>query len=326
MKPLSLMFAVVTSALSVGLVSPMSAQRGGAGGGPTIPQLPFHRVEDFFHYPAHLVIGRLSGVDVAPDGRIVALNRGYHPVIVFNPDGTFKETWGDGSDRFEGAHAVRFDPQGHLWYVDAAYDQIIRFDAEGRTVGTLGTNPEPWTWLTHVIERAARGRSSFYQETDIGWSSDGSSFVADGYGNSRVAKFDKDGNFVKDWGERGGQPGNFNTPHSLVVDANDIVYVADRGNSRIQTFDTDGNLKSVWNLPSAPWSLCLTDGPSPVMFVGSVGRVYKMDLTGKILGMFGRPGRMPGTIDSVHGIACPDQNTVYVANLYGARLDKWVAQ
>ena len=165
-----------------------------------------------------------------------------------------------------------------------------------------------------------------YQETDIGWSKDGSSFVADGYGNSRVAKYDKDGNFVKSWGERGGQPGNFNTPHSLVVDNNDVVYVADRGNSRIQVFDTEGNRKAVWNLPTAPWSLCLTNGPSQVMFVGSVGRVYKMDLSGKVLGAFGRAGRMPGTIDSIHRSPVRTRRRVYLANLYASRLDKWVSQ
>ena len=122
------------------------------------------------------------------------------------------------------------------------------------------------------------------------------------------------------------QPGDFNTPHSLVVDNNDVIYVADRGNSRIQVFDTEGNLKAVWKLPTAPWALCLTNGPNQVMFVGSVGRVYKMDLSGKILGVFGRPGRMPGTIDSVHGIACPDEKAVYLANLYASRIDKWVVQ
>ena len=151
-------------------------------------------------------------------------------------------------------------------------------------------------------------------------------FVSDGYGNSRVAKFDKDGNFIKAWGERGAQPGDFNTPHSLVVDNNDVIYVADRGNSRIQVFDREGELKAVWKMPTAPWALCLTNGPNQVMFVGSVGRVYKMDLTGKILGAFGRPGRMAGTIDSAHGIACPDERAVYLANLYASRIDKWVAQ
>ncbi len=317
------LFVSAVSALALALcaVNTMHAQDGPAG--PPIATLPFHLVENFFHYPAYSVIGRLSGVAVGPNGNIVALNRGYHPVLEFKADGSFVRTWGEGSSMFEGAHSLRFDRQGDLWYMDAADNIIFHFDKEGRTVGTIGTNPEPWTWLTHVIERAVPGKANLYQETDIGWSRDGSMFVADGYGNSRVAKYDKDGNFVKAWGERGAQPGNFNTPHSLVVDNNDVVYVADRGNSRIQTFDTEGNRKAVWNLPTAPWSLCLTNGPSPVMFVGSVGRVYKMDLTGKILGAFGRSGRMPGTIDSIHQLACPDEKTLYLANLYASRLDKW---
>jgi DNA-binding beta-propeller fold protein YncE len=317
------LFASAVSALAMALcaVNTMHAQDGPAG--PPIATLPFHLVENFFHYPAYSVIGRLSGVAVGPNGNIVALNRGYHPVLEFKADGSFVRTWGEGSSMFEGAHSLRFDRQGDLWYMDAADNIIFHFDKDGRTVGTIGTNPEPWTWLTHVIERAVPGKANLYQETDIGWSRDGSMFVADGYGNSRVAKYDKDGNFVKSWGERGAQPGNFNTPHSLVVDNNDVIYVADRGNSRIQTFDTEGNRKAVWNLPTAPWSLCLTNGPNPVMFVGSVGRVYKMDLTGKILGAFGRSGRMPGTIDSIHQLACPDEKTLYLANLYASRLDKW---
>jgi DNA-binding beta-propeller fold protein YncE len=301
-------------------IVPAFAQGGGAA---ALPQLPFHLEPDFFHYPAHSVIGRVSGIAVGPSGTIVTLNRGYHPVMEFKPDGSFLRSWGEGSAMFEGAHQVRFDPQGNLWYVDAAHDIIYRFDSEGRTVGALGSDPEPWTWSTHVIERAVRAKNAFYQETDIGWSKDGSMFVSDGYGNSRVVKFDKDGNFVKAWGERGTAPGDFNTPHSLVVDNNDIVYVADRANNRVQSFDTEGKLKAVWNLPGAAWSLCLTNGPRQVIFVGSVGRVYEMDLTGKILGVFGRPGRMPGTIDSVHALACPDENTVYIANLYSNRLDKW---
>ena len=311
--------------ISLCVVAAMHAQEGGAGA-PPIPRLPFRLVENFFHYPAYSIVGRVSGIAVAPNGAIVVLNRGHHPMMEFKSDGTFVRSWGEGSKMFEGAHTVRFDLQGNLWYVDAADNIIFRFDSEGRTVGTLGTNPEPWTYLTHVFERGVRGRAALYQQTDIGWGKDGSSYVADGYGNSRVAKFDKDGNFVKAWGERGAQPGNFNTPHGLVVDNNDVVYVADRGNSRIQVFDAEGSQKGVWNMPTAPWALCLTNGPNQVMFVGSVGRVYKMDLGGKILGSFGRPGRMPGTIDSIHQLACPDERTVYLANLYASRPDKWVAQ
>jgi DNA-binding beta-propeller fold protein YncE len=321
----AMMSAVGAAVILLCAAAAIYAQGGGASTA-ALPQLSFRLVENFFHYPSNYVVGRVSGITVGPKGNIIALNRGYHPVLEFTSDGTFVRSWGEGSGMFVGAHAVRFDPQGNLWYVDAADDIIYRFDSEGRTVGTLGTNPEPWTWETHVIEHAVRGRAQFYQETDIGWTKDGSMFVSDGYGNSRVAKFDKDGNFVKSWGERGTQPGEFNTPHSLVVDNNDVIYVADRGNSRIQTFDTEGNLKEVWRLPTAPWALCLTSGPSQVMFVGSVGRVYKMDLTGKVLGVFGRPGRMAGTIDSVHGISCPDDKAVYLANLYASRIDKWVAQ
>jgi hypothetical protein len=163
MKKRFLMSAVCAAAISLCAVAPMNAQGGDgvarrvAPGGPApIPQLPFHLMENFFHYPANYILGRVSGIAVAPTGNIVALNRGYHPVLEFKADGTFVHSWGEGSGMFVGAHQVRFDPQGNLWYVDAADDIIYRFDSEGRTVGTLGTNPEPWTWLTHVIERRSR--------------------------------------------------------------------------------------------------------------------------------------------------------------------------
>jgi DNA-binding beta-propeller fold protein YncE len=326
MKKYFVMSVVCVAAMSLWGSATIKAQEGGASAAP-IAQLPFKLVENFFHYPAYSIIGRVSGIAVHPTtGNIVALVRGNNPVLEFKADGSFVRTWGQGSEMFKGAHTLRFDAGGNLWYVDAADNIIFRFDSEGRTIGTLGTNPEPWTWLTHVYERGVPNKAALYQETDIGWSKDGTSFVADGYGNSRVAKYSKDGVFIKAWGERGAQPGNFNTPHGLVVDNNDVIYVADRGNSRIQTFDTEGNQKAVWNLPTAPWSLCLTNGPNQTLFVGSVGRVYKMDLSGKVLGMFGRQGRMPGTIDSIHQLACPDEKTVYLANLYASRLDKWVAQ
>src|SRR5258706_4925239 len=164
MKNLFLMSAVCTAAISLCAVTPMSAQRGGGSGGggaAPISQLPFHLVENFFHYPAHSIVGRVSGVDVGPTGNIVALNRGYHPVLEFKSDGTFIGSWGEGSRMFDGAHQVRFDRQGNLWYVDAADNIIYRFDSEGRTVGTLGTNPEPWTYATHVIAGAVPGRAAF---------------------------------------------------------------------------------------------------------------------------------------------------------------------
>jgi DNA-binding beta-propeller fold protein YncE len=256
----------------------------------------------------------------------VALNRGSHPLLEFDRNGKFVRSAGEGSKLFEGAHVVRFDQQGDLWVVFAADNVIYRFDSEGRTVGVLGINDEPWTFLTHVFPGQVRGKASFYQETDIGWTKDGRIFVADGYGNSRIAAFDKDGNFVKEWGERGSQPGNFNTPHSLVVGNDDVIYVADRQNNRVQSFDSDGNLKQVWPIPGPAWSICLTSGPNQTMFVGTIGKIYKLDIsTGKIIGQFGHFGRFPGTLDFLHQIACPDEKTLYIVNEFSSRIDKWTA-
>jgi DNA-binding beta-propeller fold protein YncE len=290
-----------------------------------IPVMPYKLVEGYFHYPAYYDLARMVGVAIGPKGQIVSLNRGPHPVIEFNADGSFLRSWGEGASLFEGAHVVRFDPQGNLWLVAAADNVIFRFDSEGRTVGILGTNEERWTYLTHVFEGRARAKTAFYQQTDIGWAKDGRSFIADGYGNSRIVVFSKDGTYLSEWGERGSAPGQFNTPHSLVVDNNDIIYVADRANNRIQTFDTSGKLLQVWPMPGPVWSICLTNGPNQVLFAGSIGRIYKLDIaTGKILGQFGRTGRFPGTLDSIHQLACPDEKTLYVVNEFASRLDKWV--
>src|SRR6266853_318970 len=116
MKKRFLISAVCAAAISLCAVAPMNAQADGENA-PPMPQLSFHLVENFFHYPANSVVGRVSGIAVAPTGNIVTLNRGYHPVMEFKSDGTFVRSWGEGSGMFVGAHALRFDPQGNLWYV-----------------------------------------------------------------------------------------------------------------------------------------------------------------------------------------------------------------
>jgi DNA-binding beta-propeller fold protein YncE len=331
MKRTYFILSIICAALLLAVrPSPVAAQGGENEQGNNearAPQLPLHLVPNFFKYPSTYVMGEVIGVAVNPQGHIFLLNRGYRPLLEFNPDGTFVRSMGEGSAMFEGAHTIRFDPQGNMWYIDAASNIVIKFDPEGRTTEVLGQRPEPWTWATHVIEHAVPGKAAFYQPTDVTWALDGSVFISDGYGNSRVAKFDREGNFIKSWGERGTANGDFNTPHSIVIDKDQTLYVADRGNSRIQVFDTDGNFKQVWNkLPGPPWSFCITPGPKQVIYVGSVGKIYKLDLTGKVLGTYGHMGRTPGTMDWVHAIACPDENTVFVAEEQAWRLDKYVAE
>lgn len=306
----------------------VSAQDGGGmQGAAAAPQLALHLVDNFFKYPSTYVMGEVIGVATNAKGHIFLLNRGYHPLLEFNADGTFVRSMGEGSAMFDGAHSIRFDPQDNMWYIDAASNMVIKFDKEWHTQEVLGMRPEPWTWLTHVIEHAVPSKVAFYQPTDVTWGPDGSVFISDGYGNSRVVKFDKEGNYVKAWGERGTGKGDFNTPHSIVIDKNQTLYVADRANNRIQLFDTDGNFKQMWTgLPGPPWSFCITPGPNQVIYVGSVGKIYKMDLNGKVLGTLGHYGRTPGTMDWVHAVACPDEKTVFVSEEQAWRLDKYVGE
>src|SRR5579871_3849822 len=123
MKKILWMSAVCVVTIALFAAAPLRPQgRGGRGGadGAQLPELPFHLVPGFFHYPPYYVIGRASGITVDLKGNILALNRGPHPVIEFKPDGTFLRSWGEGSTMFAGAHVLRVDPQGNVWYVDAA--------------------------------------------------------------------------------------------------------------------------------------------------------------------------------------------------------------
>ncbi len=148
--------------------------------------------------------------------------------------------------------------------------------------------------------------------------------MTDGYGNSRVAHFGADGNFIKDWGRRGSDVEQFNTPHGIVIDSKGTLYVADRGNRRIQVFDEDGKFLKVWNNVGAPWSVCITPGPDQVIWSadGVSGRFYKLDLNGNILGEFGKAGKLAGEFGWTHGIACPSANVVYAAEELNYRVQK----
>ena len=304
--------------------APLTGQENARGRASTslAPQLRFHVDEDFFKLPDNIWPSEAVGVALNSKGHIFLLNRGNHPLLEFMPDGSFVRSIGDGSTIFHAAHSVRFDADDNMWLVDAGNNVVVKFNAKGRIVQALGRRLEPWVYMTHGIERAIPAPASFYQPTDTVVGPDGSTYITDGYGNSRVVKFTREGNLVKYWGDRGTRPGQFNTPHSIVMDRSQNLYVADRQNSRIQIFDTNGQFKQEWDLDGLTWSMCITPGPTQVIFVGSVGKVYKIDLTGKVLGTFGKLGRLPGWFDSIHAIACPDEKTVYVANEFSFRFDK----
>jgi DNA-binding beta-propeller fold protein YncE len=196
----------------------------------------------------------------------------------------------------------------------------------------------------------------FRQPTDVTWDPEGNIFISDGYINSRVAKYDKNGDWIKQWGgpvpesdRASPKPNQFNTPHSIAADAKGNIYVADRGNRRIQVFDHDGNFLKIITIDvpvppdahpwfgaqptpqqavaqsGAPWAICITPGPGTQYLYSSdafPGRVYKLTLDGQVVGMFGKSGRQLKQFGWIHEMACPSENEVYTAEILNWRVQK----
>jgi hypothetical protein len=252
---------------------------------------------------------------------------------------------------------VRIDKDDNIWAVDKGSDMAVKFNPEGRVVMLFGRKPEsphPFTGYNRegtqeeLRKRYPHVDGQFRQPTDVTWDPQGNIFISDGYVNSRVAKFDKNGDWVKSFGERGAKPGEFNTAHSIASDSQGNIYVADRTNRRTQVFNSDGTyLRSITsdapippgakapigNTPTgaaaaevngAPWAICITPGPNQFLYVADAfpGRIYKHSLDGKLLGTLGRSGKLLKQFGWIHEMACPSENELYVAELLNWRVQK----
>jgi hypothetical protein len=171
----------------------------------------------------------------------------------------------------------------------------------------------------------------FQRPTDVAWDAAGNIYIADGYGNSRIAKFDKHGKFIKSWGSRGSDPGQFNTPHGIAIDALGNVYVADSGNKRIQVFDSDGNVKTQIANVGSPAAICITSGTHQYLYssnsnpqddIDSGGEIYKLELDGKIVGQFGKAGKLPKEFGTVNAMDCRSENDLYIGEIGNWRVQK----
>jgi hypothetical protein len=175
---------------------------------------------------------------------------------------------------------------------------------------------------------------NFNRTAGVAWDAQGNIYVADGLasgvGNARVAKFDKDAHFIKSWGYRGSEPGQFNAVRGIATDAKGLVYVADGGNKRIQVFDADGNPKAQLTGIGIPAAICITPGAHQYIYVSNSndaesldnGEIYKMELDGKIVGKFGRAGRVPKEFNMVNSIDCRSENELFVGELGSWRVQK----
>jgi DNA-binding beta-propeller fold protein YncE len=277
----------------------------------------------------------------------------------FDRAGKFTREIGQGVYGFLFAAQVRVDPQDNLWVVDEYSSMVMKFDPQGRIAFLLGRKPEsinnPGARATPAGgegggrgdaagrggEGGGRGRGGppgagapqdvFNRPTDVAWDAQGNIFVADGRGNARVAKFSKDGVFVKSWGQRGTAPGQFASVDSIAVDAQGNVYAADAGNARIQVFDNNGTFKSELKNVGNAQAICLTPGANQVLYVSnsnpptdldSAGEIYKMRLDGTMIGKFGRAGKLLKEFGTVNAIDCRTENTLYVGEVGNFRVQK----
>lgn len=268
----------------------------------------FQTPQDFLQLPSGLTLGACSAVAVNSKDEIFLFHRGKQPILCFDKDGKFLRSWGD--DQIHTAHGLRVDKEDNVWVIDMGNHRVFKFDPQGKELLALGTG-QPGT-----------GTDQFDKPTDIAFGPKGEFFISDGYGNSRVLKFSPNGGFIKTWGTRGTRGGEFNLPHSIVVDAKERVLVGDRENNRIQVFDLEGKLLAVWR-GYAPYGLAFD--PSGNLFVadGRANKVNLLDSAGKVKKSWGRKGPKPGQFDMPHMLAFDSAGNLYVAEVNGQRLQKF---
>jgi DNA-binding beta-propeller fold protein YncE len=263
-------------------------------------------------------------VDMAidPGDRVFLFCRGEHPLIVFDRDGNFLSSWGEGL--FNRPHGITIGPDGSLYCTDDKDHVIRKFTPGGELLFTLGTpgksapfqSGEPFNQPTKIALEPGTG--NFY--------------VADGYGNARVHKYSADGERLFSWGASGSAPGEFNLVHSVATDRQGRVYVADRENHRVQVFDDTGRYITQWNNLHRPCGLCITPGDPQRALIGQIPPSLRVnekypnlgaclsihDLNGKKLASFGQPfpgEDLPDQFWAPHGVAADSRGDIYVGEV-----------
>jgi DNA-binding beta-propeller fold protein YncE len=289
-----------------------------------LPDLGYKPVLDFFIPPSGANFGEVSGIALNSKGHIFVFNRGSKPLIEFDSNGKFIRTLGDGI--FKSTHGLRIDSKDNIWITDIGLNIVLKLSPEGRVLMVLGRSNKAGEFLEQSYSSTLLNYDAplFDQPTDVAFDSAGDIFVTDGYGNSRIVKFDKNGKFIKTWGRKGNAPGEFNLPHSIAFDSKDLMYIADRENDRIQIFDAEGKVIKEWTHVGDPWAIVITPDQFLYMADGKNERVLKMNLNGEILGVLGEPGKGAGQFDFAHSIAVSSKDEIYIGEVLNWRVQKFV--
>lgn len=280
------------------------------------------------------------GAGVDANDRVYLITRSDARVIVYERDGTFVTSWGEGI--FSGrTHCIRFGSDGAVYTVDDGDHTVRKFTPNGEPLMVLGapgaasdTGIDPSIKdLYDRLSSITRGGPPFNRPTGVAIAPNGDLYVCDGYANARVHRFSADGTLIQSWGEPGSAPGHFNLPHDIWVASDGRVFVADRENDRIQIFDPAGQFLEQWTHVQRPTGLCIQDGliyvselwwiPGQRSFLlGKIekdlpGRVSVLDMSGKVLARFGHEGERtaPGNFIAPHGICADSRGDIYVAEV-----------
>ena len=255
--------------------------------------------------------------------------RWHHSVFIVNRDGKVVQEWPHLEKMFaqdrcgRGPHKIKmnpYDPEKHVWIIDDQQHVIWKFTYDGKLVMTLGT-------------LGKRGRDAgvlFDRPTDIDWLPDGTFFISDGYGGVRVAKFDKDGKFLMDWGtkakdENNPGPNEFDTVHSIAISKDRRLFVVDRGHRRFQVFDLDGKFLTLFNtgVNSSPYYHFISTDQNIWVGDGGTNRILKYDLDGHFLYGWGGRGGQRGQFNGPHQITTDQEGNLYVAEVFNGRVQKF---
>jgi len=237
-------------------------------------------------------------------------------LMVLNADGKVIENWSQWNSEIQIAHNIvidPYDPAQHVWVVDRFNQQILKFTNDGKKlVMRVGEKGVPGTDERH-----------FHDPAGMNFMPDGSFYVADGYVNGRIVKFDKNGKYLLSWGTKGSGPGQFNLVHSVAIDRDQRIYTADRNNGRIQIFDASGKFLEEWPKMRSITRIAATEDGNLWVAVAGLNRFAKFDRNGKLLDYWGALGAEPGLMDNPHQFDVDRDGNLYVADANNGRIQKF---
>jgi sugar lactone lactonase YvrE len=286
----------------------------------TAPELDYTFVPDAIKLPEGSKMGAAAAVAFDARGHIYVLTRGAQAFFEFDENGGFVRSFGDGM--FTRSHGLKIDRDGNLWATDVGAHTVVKLNPAGQVLLTIGTKGQAGEW------NETAGSHLLNQPNDVAIAANGDIFVAQGHtpgagGDARVLKFDKDGRFIKQWGGKGKEPGQFVVAHGIVIDGKGLLWVMDRENQRVQVFDSNGTFVREQKYKGLPCSVAFGRDEA-YMVNGFAGQLLRLDLNGKVLAAIGKPGTGPGEFGEAHFLAISPRNDLYVADSVNGMLMKFV--